>query len=174
MRNILIAASICLSTSSAFAATATPAQPTVSPAQAAASFLNLIQGKWHGSGKMQTRSQTFAVHVQASESAVSSTSWNFETAISGTPVASDTVTNYEIAAKGLVVRSTQFVSVAKVSSATAARLTFKTTHQDQNTGNLVTTSRDLTLQSNQQLRLVSDIYQNGQLVQHFDYSLVRE
>ena len=138
-------------------------------------FLAVTQGNWNGQGRVEVqlpRPQKYSITVGLTVSQSDENTWAYWSEIKGTPGSGNTTTTtYQVVKGSLNVISTQYSAPAQIQISTSSELAFKTTHEDPVNHNTVSTVKDMKFLANGNLQILSDIYQNGKLIQHFDYEL---
>ena len=138
-------------------------------------FFLATEGNWTGSGTVSIyRGQpvTFAITVQLGSVAPEPGSWTFTSTTrkpTGNP--STSVTTFQVAGDVLQVISSQYSEIAGVQTSTPVELVFSTEHADPVTGKSVFMGRGMTFLSPTTLHVISNIYENGVLVQSYDYQV---
>ena len=144
-----------------------------------ASFFSATGGSWGGRGTvtMQNLGHSggrYEIDVDRATAAAAAGQWNVTTTISGMPgPTSTTLTKFQTAGSDLKVSSTNYTSTALIKTTDAKTLAFSTKHFDNGSGRNVTNAQTLTVLPNGDLHVISDIYQDSTLVEHFDYELTK-
>ena len=140
-------------------------------------FFAATAGNWSGTGSVAIKlgvPKKYAIKVTQTSAQTEPNLWSFTSSTIGTPHSGGTtLTQYQINGDQLLVISTQYSVQAEIAKTSATELSFQTTHVDPVTGHSVTVSREMTLVAADSLHVLSDIYQDQSLVQHFDYVLKR-
>jgi hypothetical protein len=142
-----------------------------------ATFMANSIGQWNGSGKVVIQNLpnagTYPITVQRNVVSTAPMAWDITTTMSGMPHSpSTTVTGFDLGEDGtLQVASAQYTVTAYVKGSTSTTLAFSTEHVDPISGATVKIVQSLLENTDGSFEVVSDIYQRGNLVEHFTYSL---
>lgn len=142
-------------------------------------FLTNSQGNWSGSGTVAIQGLggtdgNYTITATKSEQSMGQSQWKATIQFKGMPGSAPTVTTLRVSGDRLTLTTTQFSAVATIETETATELAFRTVHTDPVTGHTVTNDQTQTFNADRSLHVVSDIYQGSNLVEHFDYTLVKQ
>lgn len=142
-------------------------------------FVSANVGKWSGKGtvsmhELGSASKNYSITVEQNVVPEKPGNWSFTSMITGMPGSSNpSTTIYEVDAEGLEIATTQYETNAVISKSTNQELAYTLVHVDSVTNNTVTTTRDMTLNGEDSMKVLANIYQNGSLVEQFNYTLTK-
>lgn len=139
-------------------------------------MLTSMEGTWSGSGSVVIRlgkAGTYPIQVTQTTTATAADTWQVQTTITGMPTPSSTLTQYTIKNGKLDVWSTQYEVIASVQKSANNLLSYTTSHKDPVNGSVVKNTKSYTLGDGGSQTVTSAVYNNGQLVQTFQYELAK-